>query len=484
VQVLLTEACSGDTRAAADAAAARWRTAHSECVTLRAQAAGPGAALDAGLAAVRDAEFVALFADGTVPASDFLEHSVAMFFDTASKPRPHLGWVVPSVIALDSAALPLPLAASLGFDDPAGGAGAATAHAAGMIPVRCGAAVWRVSALQRSGGLSSASCAEAEDAPWRAWLAGWHGAFARNAVAQAPLPARFPVHSARLLRSSHAAVQRARAYCMSLLAPEPGSAAHACSGRVRATVAYTLLRDATLALAWPAWALAAPLLVRFRLWLGHGPRIALAVYVLPLLLAAAAEALHASRGAVAAANDRLAPPGAPRVRRALRALPAALIRAGTLPVRTAGALMGLTAPLRPPTEGDEGDADLRAAKPRPRRLRYMLLVEALFVLYLALWAMQFRRHPHRRGYRIALPLALLEAACAVCAAAARHGIFRVLSGTGGTADGGGAGAEGQALLGAQDRGIRYGGTSALRINVAVISHSDDLSAADAFAIRP
>jgi hypothetical protein len=60
----------------------------------------------------------------------------------------------------------------------------------------------------------------------------------------------------------------------------------------------------------------------------------------------------------------------------------------------------------------------------------------------------------------------------------------VLSGTGGTADGGGAGAEGQALLGAQDRGIRYGGTSALRINVAVISHSDDLSAADAFAIRP
>ena len=482
--MLLTDACSADTRAAADAAAARWRTAHSECVTLRAAAAGPGAALDAGLAAVRDAEFVALFADGAVPAPDFLEHSVSLFYDRSAKQRPHLGWVVPSVIALDSAALPLPLAASLGFDDPAGGQGAATAHGAGMVPVRGGAAVWRAAALQRCGGLSGASCAEAEDAPWRAWLAGWHGAFARNAVAQAPLPARFPVHSARLLRSSHAAVQRARAYCAALLATEPGTAAAACSPRVRAAVAYTLLRDATLALAWPAWAAAAPVLVRFRLWLGHGPRMALALYVLPLLIAAAAEALHASRGDVAAANDRLAPPGAPRVRRALRALPAALIRAGTLPVRTAGALMGLNAPLRPPAEGEYSDADLRAAKPRSRRLRFILVTEALFVAYLAIWALQFRRHPHRRGYRIALPLALLEMACAVCAAAARHGIFAVMSAAPPAGAPGGEGAEGQPLLGTQDRGIRYGGMSALKINVKVVGTSEDLSEADAFAIRP
>ena len=117
----------------------------------------------------------------------------------------------------------------------------------------------------------------------------------------------------------------------------------------------------------------------------------------------------------------------------------------------------------------------------------MLMTESLFVLYLALWAMQFRRHPHRRGYHIALPLALLEAACAVCAAAARHGIFRVLSPAPAAEGGeqfGADGPEGQALLGAQDRGIRYGGTSALRINVKVVGQNEDLSAADAFAIRP
>ena len=293
------------------------------------------------------------------------------------------------------------------------------------------------------------------------------------------------MHSARLLRSSHAAVQRARAYTAALLAPEPGAAAAACSPRVRAAVAYTLLRDAVLVLTWPAWAAAAPLLVRFRLWLGHGPRVALALYVLPLLLAAAAEALQASRGAVAAANDRLAPPGAPRVRRALRALPAALIRAGTLPVRTAGALMGLNAPLRPPAEGDYSDADLRAAKPRSRRLRFILVAEACLVTYLAAWALQFRRHPHRRGYRIALPLTLLEMACAACAAAARHGIFAVLSAAQPAGAGDAAPAEGQPLLGAQqDRGIRYGGMSALRINVVKVGTSEELTEADAFAIRP
>jgi hypothetical protein len=127
----------------------------------------------------------------------------------------------------------------------------------------------------------------------------------------------------------------------------------------------------------------------------------------------------------------------------------------------------------------------------------VLLAELAYCAYFAAWALQFRRHPHRRGYAVALPLAIaaLGAAAAACAgtnlaaAGASWGASWVpLLFDRGTRDADRARAaaakEGTALLGAGGRVGRggYGSTSALRIDIRV--GNDEVSPADAFAIQP
>jgi hypothetical protein len=560
VQVVLSDECPPETRAIADATAARWRTAHAECATLRAPPppgaatdaaaapspatdflwGSPGAALDAGRRAT-SAEFLALLADGAMPSPDLLERSVSLFYDATGRDIAPLGWVVPTLVASNGAAHALPLAHSLPGDDPgSGGAGVA-----GFAPASSAAAVWRAAALAHAGGWAGGACAEGEDAAWRAVLAGFRGVVARDAIVAAPLPETLPAYKAHLLRATHGGAQRARSHARALLTPQPGSAAARLPARARAALFYALTRDAALSLGWAGWALSAPLMVRFRLWLGHGPITALLVYALPPLLAAAAEAAHASLGASASAYDRSRSGGigssgslsgggggggsasgldgggggggggdgasrAQAVLRTARALPAALLRAGALPTRAVGVLTGLAAPLRAPSAADAaagvGDGDLRGRRPRAHRVRTIFLAELAYIVYMTAWAWQFHRHPHRRGYRAALPLACAAAAAAAAVCTGAH----LAENAGGAAAPGSAwgswwvpllfdrdsrdadrarsakrdAQEGHALLGAAGRGGRggYGGTSALRIDVHV--GNDEVSSADAFAIRP
>jgi hypothetical protein len=563
VQVVLTDECPPETRAIADATAARWRTAHAECATLRAPPppgaaappgpgapasetaalwGSPGAALDAGRRAT-SAEFLTFLSDGAMPSPDLLERSVSLFYDATGRDIASLGWVVPTLVASNGAAHALPLAHSLPGDDPGGGG----AGVSGFAPAAGAAAVWRAAALANAGGWAGGACTEGEDAAWRAFLVGFRGVAARDAIVSAPLPDTLPAYKAHLLRATHGGAQRARAHARALLAPQPGSAAARLPARARAALFYACTRDAALSLGWAAWALAAPLMVRFRLWLGHGPITALVVYALPPLLAAAAEAAHASLGATAAAYDRSRGGGggsasssgsltgagggsasggdgggggggdaaavsrAQAVLRTARALPAALLRAGALPTRAVGVLSGLAAPLRAPGAADAaagvGDGDLRGRRPRPHRIRAIFIAELAYIAYMAAWAWQFHRHPHRRGYRAALPLACAAAAAAAAVCAGAHAAESGAGAPGSAwgswwvpllfdrdsrdADrarsakrGGGDSQEGHALLGASGRGGRggYGGTSALRIDVHV--GNDEVSSADAFAIRP
>ncbi len=393
---VLDDSTEPDTRRLVDEVCADMRRRGVECRLLRREQRDgyKAGALEAGRR-VTDADLIVIFDADFVAPTNYLEQTVAHFFDADGRWIDDLALVQAQWGHLNHDESPLTRAQSLWVDDHHTIQMSWRAANWEFVNFTGTAGIWRASAIERAGGWRAASLVEDCELSFRHLFAGYRTTFVKEIVAPAELPETVTAYKAQQRRWTQGWVQLQRLHLRTLLFDYD----------TRPTRKVHLLYHMCISVQWALWALwilLLPFLIATGVWVGSLGLIAGAVaYLVPtsiwLVLAtliASIEAKHTYREALTARV---------LLRRLGRVVPYVVINTGMLPHQFSSFTEGLFGPMHAEFERTPKAATVTHTSPwspaaahPPRRQsvkvhRPYVAAEVYFVVFQAAWTILFVR---------------------------------------------------------------------------------------------